>query len=60
MKRAKPERWSHAPGAFWYYNNWDFNVLGTIFETLTKTRIWEEFDRKIAKPIGMEDFGEVT
>ena len=22
---------SHAPGTFWYYNNWDFNVLGTIF-----------------------------
>ena len=56
MKRERPERWSHAPGTFWYYNNWDFNVLGTIFETLTKTRIWEEFDRRIAKPVGMEDF----
>jgi CubicO group peptidase (beta-lactamase class C family) len=32
MKRNRPARGSHAPGTFWYYNNWDFNVLGTIFE----------------------------
>ena len=32
MKAARPERGSHAPGTFWYYNNWDFNVLGTVFE----------------------------
>jgi len=24
---------SHPPGTFWYYNNWDFNVLCTIYET---------------------------
>ncbi|WP_345891842.1 aromatic amino acid lyase [Burkholderia sp. Cy-647] len=31
-KRLRPARGSHAPGSFWYYNNWDFNVLGTIYE----------------------------
>lgn len=54
--RARPERGSHTHGTFWYYNNWDFNVLATIFESRTGTRIFEEFDRRIAKPIGMEDF----
>src|SRR5579863_1754655 len=32
MKKSRPARGSHPPGTFWYYNNWDFNVLGTIFE----------------------------
>ena len=31
MRDARPKRGSHPPGTFWYYNNWDFNVLGTIF-----------------------------
>ena len=56
MKAARPERHSHAPGTFWYYNNWDFNVLGTIFERQTGTRVCEEFGRRIARPLGMEDF----
>jgi len=32
MVANRPERGSHAPGTFWYYNNWDFNALGTIFD----------------------------
>jgi CubicO group peptidase (beta-lactamase class C family) len=35
MKKNRPARGSHPPGTFWYYNNWDFNVLGTIFEKQT-------------------------
>ncbi len=54
--RARPERGSHAHGTFWYYNNWDFNALATIFEKRTGTRLFEEFERRIARPIGMEDF----
>jgi CubicO group peptidase (beta-lactamase class C family) len=56
MKARRPERHSHAPGTFWYYNNWDFNVLGTIFEQETGTKIFEEFHRRLAKPLQMEDF----
>jgi CubicO group peptidase (beta-lactamase class C family) len=55
MKALRPERGSHAPGTFWYYNNWDFNALGTIFEQETGTGIFEEFDRRIAVPLQMED-----
>jgi CubicO group peptidase (beta-lactamase class C family) len=49
-------RGSHAPDTFWYYNNWDFNVLGTIFEQETGTGIFEEYKARIADPIGMQDF----
>src|SRR5579863_10307991 len=56
MKRNRPARGSHAPGTFWYYNNWDFNVLGTIFEKKTGLKIGDAFYQRIAKPIGMEDF----
>ena len=56
MKKGRPARGSHAPGTYWYYNNWDFNVLGTIFEKKTGLKIGEAFYRRIAKPIGMEDF----
>jgi hypothetical protein len=40
----------------WYYNNWDFNVLCTILEQETGTDIFEDFKKRIADPIGMEDF----
>ena len=56
MKAMRPRRHSHPPGTYWYYNNWDFNVLGTIFEQETGTRIFEEFERRFSKPLQMEDF----
>jgi CubicO group peptidase (beta-lactamase class C family) len=56
MRAMRPKRLSHAPGTFWYYNNWDFNALGTIFEQETGTRIFDEFDRRVAIPLQMEDF----
>lgn len=56
MKAARPERHRHAPGTFWYYNNWDFNALGTIYEQATGSGIFEDFKRLIADPIGMQDY----
>jgi len=56
MRAMRPERHSHPPGTFWYYNNWDFNTLGTIFEQETGTRIFQEFETRFAKPLQMEDF----
>ncbi len=55
-KADKPQRGSHAHNTFWYYNNWDANVLGTIYKNLTKKDIFEDFRKLIAEPIGMEDF----
>jgi CubicO group peptidase (beta-lactamase class C family) len=56
MIDSRPERGSHPPGSFFYYNNWDFNVLGTIFEQETGRGIFEAFYQEIAQPLGMVDF----
>jgi CubicO group peptidase (beta-lactamase class C family) len=53
---ARPARHSHKPGAFWYYNNWDFNTLGTIYERAARSSIFDAFEREIARPIGMQDY----
>lgn len=51
-----PPRGSTKIGEKFVYNNWDFNALGTVFEKRTGRKIYEVFDEKIAKPIGMQDF----
>ena len=53
MEADKPARGIHAPGEHFYYNNWDFNALGTVFEQLTGKSIYEAFREEIAEPIGM-------
>lgn len=56
MIAARPARGSHAPGSFYYYNNWDFNVAGRVLEWQTGHRIYDDFDALIAKPLGMRDW----
>ncbi|TXN44909.1 serine hydrolase [Methylobacterium sp. WL7] len=56
MRRKRPPRGSHAPGAFWYYNNWDFNALGSTYRQAAGETIFDGFAKRIAAPIGMEDF----
>ncbi|MEA3438884.1 MAG: serine hydrolase [Chloroflexota bacterium] len=57
MKANRPERGSHPPGTFWYYNNWDFNALGTIFDMFSgEENIYQAFKKRIADPIGMQDY----
>jgi CubicO group peptidase (beta-lactamase class C family) len=56
IRRKRPARGSHAPGSFWFYNNWDFNALGTIYRNATGENIFASFAARIAQPIGMEDF----
>ena len=51
-----PDPGTHLPGTFFFYNNWSFNTLGTIFEQETELPIGEAFKRWIADPIGMQDF----
>ncbi len=52
----RPERGAHAPGTHWFYNNWDFNVAGVIYERATGEDLYASFQRRIAEPIGMEDY----
>jgi CubicO group peptidase (beta-lactamase class C family) len=56
MKAMRPLRGSHPPRSFWFYNNWDFNALGTIYESATHDSIYHSFDERIAQRIGMEDY----
>jgi len=51
-----PKRESHEPGSYWFYNNWDFNALLTIYEQQSGKHFFEAFKKEIAYPIGMEDF----
>lgn len=53
MLMGQPARGSHAPGEAYYYNNWDFNVLGAILERETGRSVFELFRDEIARPIGM-------
>lgn len=56
MQQSRPLRGSHLPGEFYYYNNWDFNVAGYVFEQRSGKRIYDAFYQHIAKPIGMLDY----
>ena len=51
-----PDRGSKTPGRFFHYNNWDFNVLGAVFEELTGTSVHDAFARELAEPLGLQDF----
>jgi CubicO group peptidase (beta-lactamase class C family) len=51
-----PARNSTQPGEKFFYNNWDFNALGTIFTKKTGKNIFEDYNTRIAQPIGMQDF----
>lgn len=55
MRNNRPARGSHLPGTYWFYSNWDFNAVGTIYERAVKRSIFDAFLEEIAVPIGMED-----
>lgn len=55
MKANRPERGSAKPGEAFFYNNWDFNTLVSIFNQETNQDFFEAFMRDIANPIGMQD-----
>lgn len=56
QERRRPGRGSHSPGTHWFYNNWDFNIAGIMYERATREDLYESFDRRIAKPLGMQDW----
>jgi CubicO group peptidase (beta-lactamase class C family) len=56
MRDGRPKRGQYRPGEFFYYNNWDFNVLGVIFEQQTGIGIGQAMEDWIAKPVGMQTF----
>ena len=56
QRRGLPPRELYAPGTHWYYSNWDFNTLATIFNQETGSDLFQAFAKRIARPLQMEDF----
>lgn len=56
LSEAAAERDLYPPGAYWVYNNWDFNAVGAIVERAAGEDIGPLFARRVAAPIGMQDF----
>jgi CubicO group peptidase (beta-lactamase class C family) len=56
MRERRPARGGHAPGSFWYYNNWDFNVLGEIYQRVTGEGLFAAIEHRLARPLGWRDF----
>ncbi len=54
MVRNRPERGEFKRDEHWYYNNWDFNALVTIFENHTGKSLFQVFDDDIARPLKMK------
>jgi CubicO group peptidase (beta-lactamase class C family) len=51
--KLRPARGSHAPGTYWYYNNWDFNVLEAIAAKQAGDSDWcTTFAREISPLLG--------
>ncbi len=55
MAENRPERGSVLPGEKFFYNNWDFNALVTIFEMSTGKGFFEAVHEDLVEPLGMED-----
>ena len=53
---SKFERGKTPHGTKFVYNNWDFNVAGTVFTLLTGKGIYEAFNEDLAIPLGLEDY----
>jgi CubicO group peptidase (beta-lactamase class C family) len=51
-----PPRGSVRPGAYFLYNNWDFNALGAILERVTGADLYDLMDRDLARPLGFQDW----
>jgi len=51
-----PERGSQEPGAYYLYNNWDFNAAGAAFELTTGHDIYDALQSDLAEPLSFEDF----
>lgn len=50
------ERGSVKPGAYFVYNNWDYNVAGYIFEKKSGKDIYQALEDQLAIPLGFQDW----
>lgn len=50
------ERGSVKPGAYFVYNNWDYNVAGYILEKKSGKSVYQEVEEQLAIPLGFQDW----
>lgn len=55
-KNFRPKRNQYKPGEFYFYNNFDFNALGTILKIKTGMSFGECLYQWLALPLGMQEF----
>jgi CubicO group peptidase (beta-lactamase class C family) len=55
-KKKLTDPTSYRPGAYWIYNNWDFNALGAIVERAFSRPLGPLFAERVAAPLQMQDF----
>ena len=60
MIAARPPRGSRAPGTHWWYNNWDFNALGEIYQRLTSQGLYTAMEHLLLRPLGFRDLDPVN
>jgi len=53
---SAPPRGSRRHGTQYLYSNWDFNVLGTIYEQLDGRNVYDALEADLVRPIGMQDW----
>ncbi len=56
MEKNRPKRGAFKPNEHWFYNNWDFNTLTTIFEKQTGKHVFDAFLEDISMPLDMTGY----
>lgn len=51
-----PQRGSAVPGAKFHYSNWDFNVLGEIYQRVSGVALFTAIDGLLVRPLGFRDW----
>jgi CubicO group peptidase (beta-lactamase class C family) len=51
-----PDRESSLPGTRFHYSNWNFNVLGDIYQRVSGTALFVAVDQLLARPLGFRDW----
>jgi CubicO group peptidase (beta-lactamase class C family) len=51
-----PQRGSAVPGAKFHYSNWDFNVLGEIYQRVSGIALFTAIDSILARTLGFRDW----
>lgn len=44
------------PGQVWLYNNWDFNVLASVYAEISGESLGPAIQERLATPLGLQDY----